>query len=257
MGAISATTETDVDVIVENNFRLSRDLLTWCATKDVRFIYASSAATYGDGSQGFEDQADLEHLAKLNPLNAYAWSKHSFDRYVSSLQTHTNALPPQIVGLKFFNVYGPNEYHKGKMLSVAWQIYQSIKDGITPAKLFKSYHLDYPHGGQLRDFVYVADCVSIVEWLIDNPQVSGLFNVGTGVARSFKDLAQACFKALNQEARLEYIDMPESLQGKYQYYTQASIEKLRSKGYQKAMTSLEDGVQDYLVNYLQNPDPYL
>lgn len=257
MGAISATTETDVDLIIDNNFKLSKDLFDWCAHYQKRFIYASSAATYGDGSKGFEDQDDLKELKKFTPLNAYAWSKHAFDRYVIAQRDAGNLLPSQWVGLKFFNVYGPNEYHKGTMLSVAWQVYQQIKDGTSPARLFRSHHKDYAHGGQLRDFIYVKDCVTVIEWLLEKATVSGIFNVGTGQARSFKDLATACFKALGQQPRIDYVDMPERLRDRYQYYTQASMGKLQAAGFNHKMTSLEDGVRDYLENYLLQQDPYL
>lgn len=260
MGAISATTEKDVDLIVERNMVLSRKLWQFCAEHDIRLIYASSAATYGDGSQGFDDYEKPEELSNLRPLNAYGWSKHVFDRRVSRIVHGQNKVqektPPQWAGLKFFNVYGPNEYHKGSMMSVICKLYPEIMEG-KDANLFKSHHPDYEDGGQLRDFVYVKDCVDVMLWLYDNPTVSGLFNVGTGKARSFKDLAEATFAAASMEPRINYIDMPVELRGKYQYFTEANMNKLREAGYKKDFTSLEDGVKDYVQNYMsKDDDPY-
>lgn len=260
MGAISSTTEKDADLIVETNFVLSRKLWKWCATNDVRFIYASSAATYGDGDEGFEDQDSIAHLAKLRPLNAYGWSKHVFDRRVSRIVQDNRAgtgekMPPQWAGLKFFNVYGPNEYHKGDMMSVACKLYPQIMAGVV-AKLFRSGHPDYQDGGQMRDFIYVGDCVDVILWLLENPQVSGLFNVGSGKARSFKDLAESCFRALGKAPQINYIDMPQELQAKYQYFTQADMTKLRAAGYTKPMTELEEGVRIYMQDYLSKADQY-
>jgi ADP-L-glycero-D-manno-heptose 6-epimerase len=233
-------------------------LWRWCADHDVRFIYASSAATYGDGKAGFEDFEDPENLKKLQPLNAYGWSKHVFDRRNARLLANEDyaGTPPQWAGLKFFNVYGPNEYHKGGQMSVVCGLYPQISNGAA-AKLFKSYHPDYKDGGQLRDFVYVKDCVDVVLWLLDNEDVSGLFNLGTGKARSFKDLAEASFAAIGKEPKISFIDMPETLKPKYQYYTQAEMGKLRKAGYTKDFTSLEDGVKDYIQNYLSKADPYI
>jgi ADP-L-glycero-D-manno-heptose 6-epimerase len=255
LGAISTTTETDGDLILHENFGFSRYLYQLCTMHNIPLIYASSAATYGDGSKGFMEPKTLGDIEKLVPLNAYAWSKNLFDRYVL-----TNALshlaPPQWVGLKFFNVYGPNEYHKEGQMSVVWQIYQQIKDGKSPAKLFKSYHKDFDDGGQLRDFVWVEDCVNVMLWFYKNKKKSGIYNVGTGKARSFKDLALATFKALDQEPRIEYKEMPESLRPKYQYFTQADLTLLRKVGYEAPMTSLEDGVKAYVQDYLMKEDPY-
>lgn len=257
MGAISSTTETDVDKIVQNNFILSRDLWRWCAKYNVRFIYASSAATYGDGTQGFDDNDAPEALAQLRPLNAYGWSKHAFDRRVSDLVyvSKSENAPPQWAGLKFFNVYGPNEYHKGEQASVVSKLYPQVAAG-AQAKLFKSANAKYEDGGQLRDFVFVDDCVNVMLWLYDNKQVSGLFNVGSGKARSFKDLALATFSAANMEPKIHYNDMPENLKGKYQYFTEANISKLREAGYTKPMTELEDGVRQYVQNYMSKEDQY-
>lgn len=259
MGAISATTEKDVDLIVARNVVLSRYLWAWCAEHNVRFIYASSAATYGDGSQGFDDDDSIAGLAELRPLNAYGWSKHVFDRRVSRIiygdEKSQEKVPPQWAGLKFFNVYGPNEFHKGSMMSVICKLYPEVKAG-KQANLFKSHHPDYEDGGQLRDFIYVKDCVDVMLWLYDNPDVSGLFNVGTGKARSFKDLALATFAAAGIEPDINYIDMPVELRGKYQYFTEANVQKLRDKGYAKEFTSLEEGVRSYVQDFMQKDDPY-
>ena len=254
MGAISSTTETDADGIFETNVRLSQDLWTWCARNGARFIYASSAATYGDGSQGFDDDFTKDGLATLRPLNAYGWSKHQFDRRVEKLRRGLDR-PPQWAGLKFFNVYGPNEYHKGSQRSVVLQVFERAMAG-EPIRLFKSHHPDYPDGGQRRDFVSVADCVDVVLWLLDHPGVSGLFNMGTGRSRTFLDLATAVFAALDHEPRIEFIDTPPGLRDKYQYFTEARMERLRAAGYAKSFTSLEDAVADYVRGYLATDDPY-
>ncbi len=255
LGAVSATTETDVDLIIENNFNLSVALWHWCARHYVRLIYASSAATYGDGLAGFDDDGSIEALARLKPLNAYGWSKHAFDRYVARAVTEGARSPPQWAGLKFFNVYGPNEYHKGDQASVVSKLYPIIRDGL-PARLFKSHHPDYQDGGQLRDFIWVDDCVSVMLWLGENRVVSGLFNVGTGQARSFRDLALATFAAAGREPAIDYVDMPEALRDRYQYFTEAQIGRLRQAGYQTAFTSLEDGIGFYVRNHLATRDPY-
>lgn len=257
MGAISSTTEKDVDLIVETNFVLTRRLWKWCGANDKRFIYASSAATYGDGTQGFKDFEDAENLSKLKPLNAYGWSKHAFDRRAARvIENHNEPIPTQWAGLKFFNVYGPNEYHKDDQMSVICKLYPQVEAGAT-AKLFKSHHPDYEDGGQLRDFVYVKDCVKVMLWLWQNNKVKGLFNVGTGKAQSFKELAEATFEAAGKEPKINYIDMPEQLQEKYQYFTQADMSKLREAGYDAPFQSLEEGVHDYVTNYMASDDPYL
>lgn len=257
MGAISSTTEKDADFIMENNFILTNDLWQWCARNEVRFIYASSAATYGNGESGFKDDDDPDSLGKLRPLNAYGWSKHLFDRRVSRLvyQTKSEAVPPQWAGLKFFNVYGPNEYHKGDQMSVVCKLYPQVAAGAA-APLFKSANPQYEDGGQLRDFIYVDDCVSVMLWLYDNPDVSGLFNVGTGKARSFKDLALATFSAADIEPRINYINMPEELKGKYQYFTEADVSRLRAAGYQAPFTELEEGVRRYVQDFMAKSDQY-
>ena len=254
MGAISSTTEVDADKIIHTNFSLSRDLFRWCVNHQRRLIYASSAATYGDGSQGFADRDDPPALAALRPLNAYGWSKTLFDLYAARAAARDRA-PPQWAGLKFFNVYGPNETHKGAMKSVAAQIWPQASVGET-VRLFKSHREGYADGGQLRDFVYVRDVADVVAWLLAAEQVSGVFNLGSGQARSFKDLAEAVFKAAGHAPKLEYYDMPEALRDRYQYFTQAEMGRLKQAGYDRPMTSLEDGIEDYVRHYLSQPDPY-
>ena len=255
MGAISTTTETDADLIIRTNFELSWQMWQFATLTRVPFIYASSAATYGDGSLGFEDNADLEHLNSLRPLNAYGWSKALFDRKVAREVLERRATPPQYVGLKFFNVYGPNEYHKGGQKSVVAHMYPFVKAG-EPVRLFKSYRPEYADGGQLRDFVWVGDVTSVVLWMLRHPKVSGIFNVGSGEARSFADLARATWAAMGKEAQITYIDMPETLRDKYQYYTKANLTKLRAAGYTAPMTPLEEGVRQYVQGYLDAADIY-
>jgi ADP-L-glycero-D-manno-heptose 6-epimerase len=255
MGANSSTTETDVELLFRQNARATLDLLQWCARSGKRFIYASSAATYGDGSAGFDDDPGVEALAKLRPLNAYGWSKHFVDRRIARLRQHGSGLPPQCTGLKFFNVYGPNEYHKGGMQSVIARNFAAVRDR-QALRLFRSHRPEYADGGQLRDFIYVRDCVDVILWLLDNPHVSGLFNVGSGVARSWLDLAHAVFRASEQPPLIEFIDMPAPLLEKYQYFTQARVTRLREAGYRKAFTTLEAGVEDYVRHYLRRSDPY-
>lgn len=256
MGAVTSTTETDADLIVQTNLALPLRLWEWCAKHDARFIYASSAATYGDGTQGFDDDGSIEALAKLKPLNPYGWSKHAFDRRVARLVASNAPRPKQWAGLKFFNVYGPNEYHKGAMKSVAAQIFPAVEAG-DPAILFRSHHPDYPDGGQKRDFVWVGDCVDVMLWLYDRPAVNGLFNMGTGQARSFADLATAAFRALGMEPAIDYVDTPEEIRDRYQYFTEAKMDRLRAAGYAAPFTALEDGIARYVRDYLSQPDPYL
>jgi ADP-L-glycero-D-manno-heptose 6-epimerase len=254
MGAISSTTERDVDLILEVNFRLSQALWRWCALEGKRFIFASSAATYGSGEQGFDD--DPRRLPLLRPLNAYGWSKHLFDRWITQMLADGGPAPPQWVGLKFFNVYGPNEYHKGTMRSVVAQKYPLAAGG-QAVTLYRSHRTDVPDGGQKRDFIYVRDCVEVVQWLLAHPGVKGLYNLGTGHARSFAELAQALFAALHRPAHIEYVDTPPAIRAHYQYFTEARMERLREVGYPGAFTSLEAGVADYVQRYLAQPDPYL
>ncbi|MDR3506481.1 MAG: ADP-glyceromanno-heptose 6-epimerase [Caulobacteraceae bacterium] len=254
MGAISSTTEVDADKIIHNNFSLSRDLYRWCADHGRRLIYASSAATYGDGGQGFGGLDDIAALQALRPLNAYGWSKALFDLFAAREASRGHA-PSQWVGLKFFNVYGPNEGHKGGMKSVAAQIWPQASRGET-VHLFKSHREGYADGGQLRDFVYVRDVADVVLWLLQTERVSGVFNLGSGQARSFKDMAEAVFRAAGHEPRIEYRDMPEGLREKYQYFTEADMGRLRQAGYAAPLTSLEAGISNYVQNYLSQPDPY-
>jgi ADP-L-glycero-D-manno-heptose 6-epimerase len=255
LGAISSTTETDVELIAEHNIRATLELLDWCTATGTRFLYASSAATYGDGSAGFDDDASPAALARLRPLNAYGWSKHLIDRRIARLRERGAALPPQCVGLKFFNVYGPNEYHKAAMKSVIAQNYAQVQAG-QPLRLFRSYRPDYTDGGQLRDFIYVRDCIEAMLWLLHEPRVSGLFNIGTGKARSWIDLGHALFAAIGREPRIEFIDMPAALQPRYQYHTAASVGRLRAAGYAQPFTELEAGVADYVRGFLAATDPY-
>jgi ADP-L-glycero-D-manno-heptose 6-epimerase len=255
LGASSSTTETDADFIIANNLTLSLLLWDWCAETGTRFIYASSAATYGDGGAGFDDDGSPAALAKLRPLNAYGWSKHLFDRRVARLIERGAAHPPQWAGLKFFNVYGPNEYHKAGQKSVVAQIFPRAKAG-EACTLFRSHRAGIPHGWQKRDFVYVRDSVAEMLWLYDHPAVSGLFNAGSGQARSFADLAAAVYRALGIEPKIDYVDTPLDIRDKYQYFTEAKMERIRAAGFTAAATSLEDGVRDYVQNFLAGPDPY-
>jgi ADP-L-glycero-D-manno-heptose 6-epimerase len=255
MGAISATTASDADLTVESNFTLSQRLWDWCTVHRVRFVYASSAATYGDGARGFVDDDSSAALAKLRPLNLYGWTKHLFDRRVAQLRDSGAPSPPVWIGLKFFNVYGPNEYHKGDQKSVVAGLYPRVSAG-EPARLFKSYLQGYADGGQLRDFVSVRDCCRVILWGLTAATQSGVFNVGTGQARSFADLARCVFAAIGREPVIEYIDMPESLRPRYQYFTRADMTRLRAAGYTLPFQSLEDGVRDYVTGYLGQPDPY-
>jgi ADP-L-glycero-D-manno-heptose 6-epimerase len=255
MGAVSATTERDADLIVRSNIRLSMDLWNWCAANDTALIYASSAATYGDGAQGFAGDDTVDGLAKLRPMNAYGWSKHAFDRRVARIVSENGPRPPHWAGLKFFNVYGPNEYHKGGMISVALKNFREISDS-GKAVLFRSHNPDYPDGGQKRDFVWVGDCVDIALWLANHPSTQGIFNVGTGEARTFEDLARSVFRAMGRDADIEFVETPEAIRDRYQYFTQADMSRLRNAGYSRPSTSLEDGVGQYIRDYLMAADPY-
>ena len=257
MGANSSTTETDVDEIVRSNVRATLDLWDWCAGNGAAFVYASSAATYGNGEHGFVDDPAPEALAKLAPLNPYGWSKHLVDRRIAATLADPKAKKPrQHVGLKFFNVYGPNEYHKGAQRSVVHQIYPAAVAG-EPFALFRSHKAGIPDGGQKRDFVWVGDAVDAMLWLGANPQISGLFNLGTGKARSFLDLAHAVYGAAGTEAKIAWRDTPDAMRDKYQYLTQASTARLRQAGYTKPFTELEEGVRRYVRDHLSAADPYL
>jgi ADP-L-glycero-D-manno-heptose 6-epimerase len=254
LGANSSTTATDGDAILIGNFRASKSLWEWCSATRTPLIYASSAATYGDGALGFVDDQALDALDALRPLNLYGWSKHAFDKWAAA-QSSTGSAPPQWCGLKFFNVYGPNENHKGDMRSLVCKNTAAVAEGQT-IKLFKSHRPDFADGRQLRDFVYVKDCTRVMLWLASQPQISGIFNLGTGLARSFVDLVSSIGSALDKPVNIEFIDMPESIRANYQYFTQAQMNKLKNAGYTSPFYSLEDGVADYVRQYLLQPDIY-
>ena len=255
LGAISETTATDADLVIETNFRFSLRLLDWCTATMTPFIYASSAATYGDGAQGFCDDASLPALQALRPMNLYGWSKHMFDMAVVERAARKETMPPQWAGLKFFNVFGANEYHKGEMMSLVAKRFDDAKAGKT-IRLFKSHRSGIADGEQKRDFIYVDDAVAVVRWLLATPKVSGIFNVGTGAARSFRDLIGAVFVALGRKPAIEYIDMPAEIRDSYQYFTQAETGNLRRAGYNAAFTPLEDAVRHYVTTYLDRADRY-
>lgn len=248
MGAISATTELDMELITRTNITLSRLLWSWCAEKRLPLVYASSAATYGDGGEGFVDDNTFKANERLVPLNAYGWSKKAFDLYALRSAAAGRA-PPVWSGLKFFNVYGPNEQHKGGQKSVVAHMYPAAMSG-EPVTLFRSHNPNYLDGGQLRDFIYVKDCAAVIDWLLRNGIQGGILNVGAGQARSFADLAKALFAALGRTPEINYIDTPEAIRARYQYFTEADMRRLRALGYGAPFTSIEDGVRDYVTNYL-------
>lgn len=256
MGAISATTERDFNKLVADNMHYSQDLWSWCTEYEVPFFYASSAATYGGGEQGYDD-ASIENL---RPLNGYGYSKHFFDQWVTQQVAQKQATPPAWAGFKFFNVYGPNEYHKERMASVAYHTFNQFSETGT-MRLFKGTKPGVEDGMQLRDFVYVKDVADVMGFFLEaalknKPVANAIYNIGTGQARSFKDLATSVMTSMNREPNITYIDMPQDLQGKYQYFTQAEMKKLRDAGYKKPFTTLEEGVKDYVQNYLMQEDPY-
>ncbi len=255
LGAISSTTVTDGEAVMENNFCLSLRLLDWCASTRTPFIYASSAATYGDGEQGYSDDWSDGTLKRLKPMNLYGWSKHLFDLAVVARGRRKEKLPPQWAGLKFFNVFGPNEYHKGEMMSLVAKRFEDAKAGKT-IHLFKSHRPGIADGEQKRDFIYVDDAVAVVRWLLETPAVSGIFNVGTGTARSFRDLMTAMFTALGHKPAIDYVDMPLQIRDSYQYFTQADTNNLRSAGYNADFMPLELAVKRYVTNYLDRADRY-
>jgi ADP-L-glycero-D-manno-heptose 6-epimerase len=256
LGAVSATTETDGDLVARTNIALPQMLWDWCAEAGVPFIYASSAATYGDGSQGFDDDMRPEALARLRPLNLYGWSKLAFDRRVAQMLALGRPRPPHWAGLRFFNVYGPNEHHKGRMASVVLHKFNQITRG-EPATLFASDREGIADGEQKRDFVHVRDCVAAMLWLAANPEASGLYNVGTGTARSFLDLTRAIYAALGRNAEIRFVPMPEDLRGRYQYFTEARMDRLRAAGFAHPPTPLEEGVRSYVQDVLMNAeDPF-
>lgn len=242
MGANSSTTERDADHLFSNNFLYTRELANYCLSKNIRFIYASSAATYGDGSLGFDD--DESKLETLRPLNMYGYSKQLFD-----LWAKRNNVLNKIVGIKYFNVYGPNEYHKGDMRSVVHKAFEQVRD-TGKVRLFKSLNPQYKDGEQMRDFVYVKDAVDMTLHFLEHKDKNGIYNVGSGKARTWIDLVTALFNAVGKPVNIEFIDLPENLREKYQYFTEANLSKIKSAGYNKPLTSLEDGVIDYVKNYL-------
>jgi ADP-L-glycero-D-manno-heptose 6-epimerase len=255
LGAISDTTAADGDLVIDINFRLSLRLLDWCTATRTPFIYASSAATYGDGSEGFEDDCSPAGLQRLKPMNLYGFSKHLFDLELVDRCARGVELPPQWVGLKFFNVFGPNEYHKGEMMSLVAKRFDDAQSGKT-VQLFKSHRPGVGDGEQKRDFIYVDDAVAVTSWFLNSPSVSGIFNVGTGRARSFRALISAMFTALGRSPHIDYIDMPAAIRDQYQYFTQASIENLRRAGYNADFTTLEDAVEQYVGRFLNTANRY-
>jgi ADP-L-glycero-D-manno-heptose 6-epimerase len=256
LGAISETTASDGDLVWSSNVALSQRLWRFCADRGVPFLYASSAATYGDGANGFEDDGTLPYLQRLRPLNLYGWSKHAFDLWVAQQVADGAPCPPHWAGLKFFNVYGPNEYHKGPMISVVKVKHDEVLAGQAP-RLFRSDRPGIADGQQQRDFIWVGDVVDVLVWLLANPTASGLFNVGTGQARTYLDLAHAVSRAAGQPETVEFIDMPANLAGQYQSFTQAPVARLRAAGYTAPFTALEDGVTTYVQTYLRGPDMFL
>jgi ADP-L-glycero-D-manno-heptose 6-epimerase len=255
LGAISETTATDGDLVMEANFRTPLRLLDWCTATGTPFIYASSAATYGNGEQGFDDDGSVEALKRLRPMNLYGWSKNLFDLAVAERAARGEKLPPQWVGLKFFNVFGPNEYHKGTMMSVLARRFDDIKAG-RPVQLFKSHRDDIADGNQRRDFIYVDDVARVMLWLLATSDVSGIFNVGTGKARSFKDMMLSAYAALGTVPQIQYIDMPEAIRGSYQYFTESKVDRLQRAGYNGGFTALEEAVGAYVRGYLDSADRY-
>ena len=249
MGACSSTTERDADYLMENNFRYTCRLADWAVGHGVRFIYAGSAATYGDGAQGFSDDDETSLL--LRPINMYGYSKQLFD-----LKVLRERIADRVAGIKFFNVFGPNEYHKGDMTSVIFKAFHQIRE-TGRVRLFKSCKPEYPDGGQKRDFVYVKDCVDVLWWLLNHKEANGIFNLGTGKARTWNDLIGAVFAALGLPPQIEYIEMPEAIRGQYQYFTEARMEKLRAAGCPTAFRPLEEATADYVKRHLLAADPYL
>ena len=255
LGAISDTTATDGDAVWATNVELGRTIWHWCTNHGVRLVYASSGATYGDGTAGFDDDGALGALQRLRPRNLYGWTKHAFDLRVAFAMAEHRPHPPQWAGLKFFNVYGPNEYHKGRMVSVVKVKHGEVAGG-GPARLFRSIEPGIADGEQKRDFIWVGDVIDVLLWLMDQPHVSGLFNLGTGQARSYLDVAHAVCDAAGVPCQIEFIDMPEALRGQYQSFTEAAMGRLRAAGYTGRFTQLEDGVRRYIRDYLTKADPY-
>lgn len=248
LGACSSTTEKDADYLMDNNYHYSQELAKYCLENGVRFIYASSAATYGDGSNGYND--DENSLGELRPLNMYGYSKHLFDSWIKR-----NSLIDKVVGLKYFNVYGPNEYHKGEMRSVVHKAFEQVRD-TGKVRLFKSYRLEFKDGEQKRDFIYIKDAVDMTLYFLDHQDKNGIFNIGTGHAQTWVELVKALFDAVGKPVNIEFIDMPEEIREKYQYFTEANLKKLRIAGYDKTILNVREGVTDYVKNYLLK-DVYL
>ncbi len=249
MGACSSTTERDADYLMENNYRYTAQLARWAVEKDIRFIYASSAATYGDGSRGFSDDDSI--CSELRPINMYGYSKQLLDLWVLR-----NGLEKKVAGIKFFNVFGPNEYHKGDMRSVIHKSFEQIRR-TGKVKLFKSYRSDFRDGEQKRDFIYVKDCVKVIWWLLNNREITGIFNLGTGHARTWNDLVKAVFASMDLRPEIEYIEMPESIRNQYQYFTEAKMDKLLALNDSIQFSMLEDAVSDYVINYLRKNEQNL
>lgn len=255
LGAISATTETDVDRIVLNNIEFSHMLWNWCTEHAVPLVYASSAATYGNGDLGFGDSDHVDYLSRLRPLNPYGWSKALFDIQARRLSL-SGICPPVWVGLKFFNVYGPNEYHKGAMRSAVVQMFEKL-NASGSVRLFRSARADYADGGQKRDFVWVGDCVSMMKWAASQERFSGILNCGSGHARCFVDLADAVFASTKRRGEIEWVDTPPAIARHYQYFTEADMTRARAAGYIEQATALEDGVSRYIRDYLMQEDRYV
>jgi len=255
LGAISATTFTDADEIIANNLNYSIALWRWCAAAQRPLIYASSAATYGDGTAGFDDAGGIDAFKRLRPMNLYGWSKHAFDLWALR-QAAAGSAPPHWAGLKFFNVFGPNEHHKGDMMSLVAKNYRKVAAGET-IRLFKSHRPDYRDGEQRRDFVYVKDCVAAMLWLWRQGRDSGIYNIGSGEARSFLDLMNALGAACGRAPTIEFVDIPPEIRPNYQYFTEAKLTRLRQAGYNAPFTPLEAAVTDLVTHHLAQSDPYL
>ncbi|TAE81876.1 MAG: ADP-glyceromanno-heptose 6-epimerase [Alphaproteobacteria bacterium] len=256
LGAMTNTKEKNADMAVEQNVTFPKVLRNWAIENRKRFMFGSSAGVYGAGEHGFRDDMSLDYIKKLHPLNAYGWSKYAFDYHIARSLARGEPQPQQWIGLRFFNIYGPHEYHKGDQASVLCQIFPHVRAN-RPVNLFKSEHPDYSNGGQLRDFMYVMDCIHILLWFVIHPEISGMFNIGTGKARSFQDLATAAFNAMGHKPLFHYIDMPPEVRTKYQYFTQADISKLREVGYDAPFMTLEEGVKDYIQRFLNTDHMYL
>ena len=255
LGANSSTTERDADVVIETNLNSSIGLWRWCAAHGKPFIYASSAATYGDGTQGFDDAGGLAEYKRLQPMNLYGWSKHAFDLWALREAAKGHA-PPLWVGLKFFNVFGPNEYHKAEMMSLIAKNYAKVAAG-EPIRLFKSHRPGIADGDQKRDFVYVKDCIGALLWLWRHAKESGVYNIGSGEARSFRELMEATGAACGVAPKIDYVETPPEIRSNYQYLTEAKLTRLRAAGYNASFTPLEIAVKDFVTGYLATPDPYL